>query len=90
MGEQIQIELGKKYRDAITDFQGTATAITYKLGGQTMVVLEGPAGETRNRAEGEYFDAFRLTLVSDQAVDLGFYPSDTTVTHTDQLIGSSR
>lgn len=90
-GSNIEIELGSTYIDEITKFKGVATAVTYHLGGNVRVVLEGPLGDARNSAAGDYFDAFRLRLVDQQEdLDLTAFPSDARVTHTDAMTGSRR
>jgi hypothetical protein len=61
------IELGEKYRDSITGFEGTATGLTVYLYGCRRVMLEGGKdGEPKT----EWFDEQRLVRVTtDQPVE---------------------
>lgn len=57
------IELDRRYRDRITGFEGTATAITNYLGGRVTVCLE--RGDATKKSESLWFDHDRLQPLDD-------------------------
>lgn len=61
-----RVELGKKYRDSITGFEGVATAKTDFLYGCVRVLLEGVTSEEKNPEEF-WFDEQRLKDVETEA-----------------------
>jgi hypothetical protein len=59
-----EIQLGQVYRDSITGFQGTATAVTIYLYGCRRVALE--RGDKDGKSETEYVDEQRLVHVESE------------------------
>lgn len=60
MAEKSSIKLGQKYRDLITGFEGTASAIAHYLNGCDRVLLEAIMGDNLREY---WFDITRLEAV---------------------------
>lgn len=60
-------ELGKRYKDKITGFEGVATQRTEYLDGCHHVGLQGPVNNDGKVPGIEYFDEPRLINLTDQA-----------------------
>lgn len=62
-----EVELGRKYRDAITGFQGTATQVTFQLNGCPRVQLKAMVD---NKPGDYWFDTADCKQV-DSDLDFG-------------------
>ena len=63
----MHVQLGEKYRDTLTGYEGTATSRSEYLYGCVRVCLEGP--DKDGKPDEYYFDEQRLVAVStDQPV----------------------
>ena len=54
------LELGARYRDVVTGFEGTATGFCTYITGCDQVLLTGPAGEDGG-VKARWYDVDRLT-----------------------------
>jgi len=68
--EETKIELGKKYRDKVTDFEGVAIGQTNWLTGCATAGLQGKINKEGKKPEAEWFDVNRLEPVESKAVDI--------------------
>jgi hypothetical protein len=64
----MKIELGQKYRDKVTGFEGIATGIHEWLTGCTTVTITPCVDKDGKRVKDEGFDVNRLELVPDPPV----------------------
>lgn len=60
----MAIELGKKYRDLITGFEGTATGYVVYISGCNQVLIVPRVGDDMKLVESAWFDEQRLVEVA--------------------------
>lgn len=67
--------IGRKFRDIITGFVGTATGRVEYLTGCNQILLSPEVGQDGSLKETNWFDEQRLVLVSDEKLTLNNGPS---------------
>jgi hypothetical protein len=63
----VSIELGLKYRDRITGFEGVATGYTVELTSAPQVRLVPLVGQDGNERDPSWFDIERVELIGGQS-----------------------
>ena len=66
----IEIELGKKYQDVVTGFQGVATGHCAYLSGCNQTLLVPPVGKDGRSVDAQWFDDQRLKSMHGKAIVL--------------------
>jgi hypothetical protein len=64
------IEMGRKYRDKITGFEGVATGYVEYITGCNQVLLAPRVKEDGNKVGSEWYDEQRLELVGEEIIKL--------------------
>ena len=66
----MKIELGKKYKDQITGFEGVAAGVCYYLSGCNQVLLVPPISADGNFRESQWFDVQRMKELEGEKIVL--------------------
>ena len=74
MNPNLVVELGRKYKDTITGFEGIATSRTSYLYGCARVVLQGMKLHEGKPIDPHAFDEYQLELVEEDTSQVGKKP----------------
>lgn len=64
------IQIGAKYKDVLTGFEGVAIGYAYYITGCATALIQGNCYETNKKPEAEWIDETRLVQVGEEIVEL--------------------